>query len=252
MWKCPAVFPEWDIWGSHCGLWKTFTVFWRRIKISPLINQPYPPNEAHWGFRCPHTFGQIVSICCIHFIWKVFFPDARSIFKRLHARLLCVSPSGAVPSGPALVAVLLSGTVQWSVRCPAVLCWRHAQLFLPSSRSSVWQFGRTRGVRSIRRNYRLAVFPWQQDTVSVRQNQTQALGLILKKKGPPQLLLPCHPLLFAPPRSFLLPLSTCLISLPLTEPVHREEQFGSLHAGSTQHSAACTNTLKPNLPGKLL
>lgn len=194
-----------------------------------------------------------MSICCIHFIWKVFFfTDARSSFKLLHAWLLCVTRSGAVPSGPALVAVLLSGTVQWSVRCPAVLCWRHAQLFPPFLSLvclTVWSYSRD---RSIRRNHRLAVFPWQQDTVSVRWNQTQALGLILKKKGPPQLLLPCHPLLFAPPRSFLLPLSTRLISLPLTEPVHREEQFGSLHAGSTQHSAACTNTLKPNLPGKLL
>ena len=138
--------------------------------------------------------------------------------------------------------------VKCALPCCAAPTPRH--FFLPSSRSSVWQFGCTRGDRSIRRNYRLAVFPWQQDTVSVGRNQTQALGLILKK-GPPPLLLPCHPLLFAPPWSFLLPLSTRLISLLLTEPVHREEQFGSVHAG-TQHSAACTNTLKPNLPGKLL
>lgn len=166
----------------------------------------------------------------------------------------CYAFPGRVLCRPARRWLRFSWAAPCSEVCAALLCCADATLnfFLPSSRSSVWQFGRTRGVRSIRRNYRLAVFPWQQDTVSVRRNQSQALGLILKKKGPPQLLLPCHPLLFAPPRSFLLPLSTRLISLPLTEPVHREEQFGSLHAGSTQHSAACTNTLKPNLPGKLL
>lgn len=100
----------------------------------------------------------------------------------------------------------------------------------PSSHLSVWHFCWTRSI-----GWR-ATLPWQHDTVSVRQNQSQA-GIW---KRPPPLLFPHHPLMFAAPGELsasLCPfsLSACLISSPLTEPVHREEPFGLL----LSHNYAC-------------
>lgn len=106
-------------------------------------------------------------------------------FPRKHPR---TTPCGAVvPCGsqscaePSCLALLRSPAQRHCALKCAPPCCAGLLHSTPASPPPAWHLYCSRGDGSIRGNYKLAVFPWQQDTVSVRQNQTQASGWDLKK-----------------------------------------------------------------------